>query len=276
MKTWLITGCSSGIGRSLAKAVLQRGYNAVVTARNTDTLKEFKDEYPKRALILKLDVTHQDDIENVVKFAQEEFGSIDVLVNNAGYGYRAALEEGNPKDVAVLFNTNVWGPVALMKEVLPLMRKQKSGAIINVSSIAAIRTAPGSSYYAASKSALEALTDGLKKEVNPLGIKVMIVEPDAFRTDFAGRSLIQSQAVIKDYENTAGQRRIEKDKTYGTQPGNPDKAAKIIIDVIEDDYPPLRLLLGSDAIKVGQDVLNERLQEYKQWEHLSCQSDFDN
>lgn len=274
MKTWLITGCSSGLGRSLAKAVLEKGDNAVVTARNIDKVKDIIEQYPQTSLAVSLDVTDNKSIENAVKEAIERFDSIDVLVNNAGYGYRAAVEEGNREDISVLFETNVWGPVTLIKEVLPYMRKQHNGAIINISSIAALRTSPGSGYYAASKCALEALSDGLKKEVEPLGIKVMVVEPGAFRTDFAGRSLTQSHIVIDDYEKTAGQRRIGKDKTHGTQPGDPDKTAALMIKAIESSETPFRLLLGKDAVKVADEVIKDRQREYESWRLLSQKTDF--
>lgn len=275
MKTWLITGCSSGLGRSLAWAVLKKGDRAAVTARNVDTLKEFAEAYPKTALPLSLDVTVPEAIENVVKTVQQNFERIDVLVNNAGYGYRAAVEEGNEKETFRLFDTNFWGPVALIKAVLPGMRANRSGAIINVSSIAAIHTSPGSGYYAASKAALESLSGGLRSETAPLGIKVMAVEPGAFRTDFAGRSLTQSGTVIADYEQTAGQRRIGKDKTHGTQPGDPDKGAGLIIEAIERENPPFRLLLGSDAVKFADEVMESRRKEYAQWRELSVQSDYE-
>lgn len=274
MKTWLITGCSTGLGRSLAKVVLKQGYNAVVTARNKDKILDIVNQYPDKALALSLDVTNHESIQNSIKKATERFGTIDVLVNNAGYGYRAALEEGNMVDVSVLFETNVWGPVALMKEVLPYMRKQRSGAIINISSIAALRTSPGSGYYAASKGALEALSEGLKSEVESLGIKVMVVEPGAFRTDFAGRSLTESNTVIEDYEMTAGQRRIGKDKTHGTQPGDPDKGASLIVKAIEDEETPFRLLLGTDAVKFADEVMTNRREEYDKWRSLSQKTDF--
>lgn len=209
-KTWLITGCSSGLGRSLAKETLKQGYNVVVTARNTDTIQEIVDQYPQSALGIALDVTNQESIRNAVKQAIDCFGFIDILVNNAGYGYRSAIEEGTRQDISKLFETNVWGPVALIKQVLPFMRAKHQGAIINVSSIAAIHASMGSGYYAASKSALESISESLKKEVEPLGIKVMIVEPGAFRTNFTGSSLTQSPKAIEDYALTAGTRRIEK------------------------------------------------------------------
>ncbi len=179
MKTWLITGCSTGLGRSLAKAALQKGDNVVVTARDTKKLEEFEKDFPQTALTVRLDVTDLCSVAEAVKAAKERFGGIDVLVNNAGYGYRAAVEEGDPEDARRLFDTNFWGPVNLIKAVLPDMRAKKSGAVINISSIAALRTAPGSGYYAASKCALEGMTEGLYLETAPLGIKVMIVEPGA-------------------------------------------------------------------------------------------------
>lgn len=275
MKTWLITGCSSGLGRSLAQAVLKKGDRAVVTARNVDTLKEFAEAYPETALILPLDVTVAGAAANVVETVIKRFGRIDVLVNNAGYGYRAAVEEGDEKETSRLFDTNFWGPVALIKAVLPGMRANCGGAIVNVSSIAAIRTSPGSGYYAASKAALESLSDGLRCETAPLGIKVMVVEPGAFRTDFAGRSLTQSSTAIADYEQTAGQRRIGKDKTHGTQPGDPEKGARLMIEAIESEEPPFRLLLGSDAVRFADEVMESRGKEYARWREFSVRSDYE-
>lgn len=274
MKTWLITGCSTGLGRSLARAVLQKGDNVAVTARDTGKLVEFERDYPRTALIVCLDVTDPASVAEAVRAAKERFGGIDVLVNNAGYGYRAAVEEGDGEDARRLFATNFWGPVDMIKAVLPDMRGRRSGAIVNVSSIAALRTAPGSGYYAASKCALEGMTEGLRLETAPLGIKVMIVEPGAFRTDFAGRSLTQSKTAIADYAETAGTRRIENDKTHGTQPGDPDKGAGLIIEAIEAEDTPLRLLLGSDAVRVADTVLESHKNEYDKWREFSCRSDF--
>lgn len=274
MKTWLITGCSAGLGKSLAKAVLKKGDRAVVTARKAETLSEFAEEFPETALVLALDVTDEKAVTDTVKKAKEKFGSIDVLVNNAGYGYRAAVEEGSVADTQKLFDTNFWGPVALIKAVLPDMREKRNGVIINVSSIAALQTAPGSGYYAASKCALEGLSGGLRAEVEPLGIKVIVVEPGAFRTDFAGRSLTQSEKVIKDYEQTADARRIGKDTSHGTQPGDPDKAAELIFMAAETKDAPFRLLLGTDAVTFAGHVMQGRIEEYAKWEKFSCQSDF--
>lgn len=274
MKTWFITGCSTGLGKSLARAVLKKGYRAAVTARNPETLQEFAQDFPETALRLPLDVTDPTAIQQAVKTTLERFGGIDVLVNNAGYGYRAAVEEGDPADTRRLFQTNFWGPVDLIKAVLPGMRERRSGTIVNISSIAALRTAPGSGYYAASKSALESLSDGLRAEVSPLGIRVLVVEPGAFRTDFAGRSLTQSGTAIADYADTAGARRIGKDTSHGTQPGDPDKGADLIIRAAEAEEPPFRLLLGSDAVQFAETVMKSRRAEYAAWQSFSEQSDF--
>lgn len=273
-KTWLITGCSTGIGRSLANEVLKRGWNAIITARDTSKLANIVERYPETALALTLDVTKPEDITAVVKRGEERFGSIDVLINNAGYGYRAAVEEGEVSEVAILFKTNLFGPIEMIKTVLPSMRARRSGAIINISSIAAQSTAAGSGYYSATKAALEAMTRGLYKEVSPLGIKVMIVEPGAFRTDFSGRSLNQAKTALADYATTAGLRRIEHDKTDGTQPGDPDQGARIIVDAIIQADSPQSLLLGSDAVQVVSTVLKDRLKEIADYASISKQSDF--
>lgn len=161
MQTWLITGCSSGLGRGFAKAVLKSGDQVIVTARRVETLKDLVDAYPEQALALSLDVTKEEDIKNAVEKGLERFGTIDVLINNAGYGYRAAVEEGVPKEVDQLFQTNLFGPIALIKAVLPIMRKNHRGTIANVSSIAALGAALGSGYYAATKSALESISEAL-------------------------------------------------------------------------------------------------------------------
>ncbi|MFK0007939.1 oxidoreductase [Paenarthrobacter sp. NPDC090520] len=248
MTTWLITGCSTGLGRALARAVLAQGDNAVVTARSTEPLQELTAEFPTTALAVALDVTVQSQVDAAVLQAEERFGGVDVLVNNAGYGYRAAVEEGDDAEVRALFDTNVFGPVAMIKGVLPGMRARRSGAIVNISSIGARICPPGSGYYSATKAALEGISGSLQKELAPLGISVTAVEPGGFRTDFAGRSLTQSAVAIDDYAETAGKRRKENDTVHGTQPGDPDKAAQLIIDAVEAPETPAFLLLGADAV----------------------------
>ena len=192
MATWLITGCSTGLGRAFAEAVLARGENVVATARDASKVADLAEAHPDNALALALDVTDDDQVTAVVKAAEDRFGGVDVLVNNAGYGYRAALEEGEDADVRQLFETHVFGTVRTTKAVLPGMRARRSGTIVNLSSIGARIAPEGSGYYAAVKAAVEALTLSLRKEVAPLGITAMVVEPGGFRTDFAGRSLTQS------------------------------------------------------------------------------------
>lgn len=274
MKTWLITGCSSGIGRGIAKAALEKGDQVVVTARNPESVKSLTEAYPDTALAVALDVTKTDSISDALRQAHTRFGTIDVLVNNAGHGYRSALEEGEPDNVAELFQTNVFGPVELIKAVLPDMRAQKSGAIINISSIAAVRSGVGSGYYAASKAALELLYDALWQEASSLGIKVMIVEPGAFRTNFYDGSLKGTQMKIGDYAETAGKTRKENVVDHKDQPGDPERAGKVIVDVLNRENLPMRLLLGSDAVTFVRRELKQRLDELDAWEQVSVASDF--
>ena len=274
MTTWLITGCSSGLGKSFARAVLEAGFNAVVTARNPKALDELLSKYPDRAVAAALDVTDKAQVESVVKLAEQRFGAIDVLLNNAGYGYRGAVEEGDDEEVADLFATNFFGTVAMIKAVLPRMRARRSGTIVNLSSIAGRLAAPGSGYYSASKFAVEGMSDALRKELAPLGIRVIVIEPGAFRTDFAGRSLHQAKANIEDYAPTAGPRRKENDTTDGTQQGDPDKGARVLIDVVGRSNPPFRLLLGSDALKNARAELDAQRAELEAWENISTSIDF--
>ena len=274
MTTWMITGCSSGLGRSLAQAVLERGWNAVITARNLAKVQDITAPYPVAALALALDVTDQRQVAEVVRQAEARFGGVDVLVNNAGHGYRAAVEEADEDDVNELFATNFFGPVSLVKAVLPGMRARRRGTIVNISSIAARNTGPGSGYYSATKCALEGLSGGLRKEVGPLGIKVIVVEPGEFRTDFSGRSLLQSRTVIADYAETAGRRRIENDTTAGHQRGDPARGAQAIIKAVEAPDAPHLLLLGSDAIQVVGAALDADRAALKAWEETSVTTDF--
>lgn len=274
MTTWLITGCSSGIGRGIAKAVLRNGDNAVVTARNISTVTDIIEDYPDTAIAVPLDITNKESIADAVKAAADNFGGVDILVNNAGYGYRSSVEEGEEDSVNLLFDTNFFGPIALIKQVLPYMRAQKNGAILNVSSIAAARSGVGSGYYAASKAALELMTDGLMKEVAPLGIKVMTVEPGAFRTKFYDTSLKGTQKQIEDYADTAWKTRKENIVDNQDQPGDPDKAGEVIYETMQKKNLPKRLLLGSDAVKIVSAEMKERLKEIEDWSAISKQTDY--
>jgi NAD(P)-dependent dehydrogenase (short-subunit alcohol dehydrogenase family) len=273
MSTWFITGCSSGLGRALAEAVIAAGHNAVVTARDAAKVADLAEAAADRVLPLPLDVADPQQVRDVVQRAEATFGGVDVLVNNAGYGYRAAVEEGDDSDVRRLFETQFFGPVEMIKAVLPGMRARRSGAIVNISSIGVQIMPAGSGYYAASKAALEAASGSLHAELQPLGISVIVVEPGGFRTDFAGRSLTQSSTVIDDYAGTAGQRRKEHDTVHGTQPGDPDRAAEAIIAAVESDEPPPFLLLGTDALNTYRRLVAARLESIDRWENLTASTD---
>lgn len=274
MSTWFITGCSTGLGRALAERTLAAGHRVVVTAREPATVADLADTHPDTALALALDVTDPAQRAEAVRQAEERFGGVEVLVNNAGYGLRAAVEEAAEDDVERLFATHVYGPVALIKAVLPGMRARRSGAIVNVSSIGARISPVGSGYYSAAKSALEGITRSLRGEVAPLGITAMVVEPGGFRTDFAGRSLTQSAEPIDDYADTAGRRRKENDTAHGTQPGDPVKAAQAIMDAVAAPEPPGLLLLGTDALTAIRGVLRAELAEIDRWQDLSAGTDY--
>ena len=269
---WFVTGCSTGFGRELAKQVLDRGYRAVVTARNPDDLKEFmgRDE----ALILKLDVTDPAQVEAAIKAARERFHQIDVLVNNAGIGYFAAIEEGEEAQVRRMFDINVFGLGRMIQAVLPAMRERRKGCIVNLSSIGGLRGFPALGYYNATKFAVEGLSEALWQEVEPLGIKVMLVEPSGFRTDWAGRSANESKRQLADYATTAGVGRSLVRDSSGKQPGDPVRAAHAIVDAIESKHPPHRLLLGNDAYNGAISKLDELRKEFNAWEGVSRGADF--
>jgi NAD(P)-dependent dehydrogenase (short-subunit alcohol dehydrogenase family) len=275
-KTWLITGCSAGgIGEGIARAVLEAGDNAVITARSTDKLQGIVDDYPQTALAVALDLTEQASIDACFAAAIERFGQVDVLVNNAGYCYRSSVEEADPAGVQAMFDANFFGAVAMIKKVLPGMRERKDGAIVNVSSIGAVRTGAASGYYAATKAAMELMTEGLTAEVKPLGIKAMIVEPGAFRTHFYDTSLKGSDNTVGDYAETAHKRSVAQNVNLRKQPGDPLKAGYPIIKALESDETPLRLYLGSDAVAAVTGALNARLVELEKWTEVSKTTDFD-
>jgi NAD(P)-dependent dehydrogenase (short-subunit alcohol dehydrogenase family) len=244
---WFITGCSTGFGRELSTILLKHGYRAVVTARDKAKVADIVAGHDKNGLPLALDVDKQDQIDAAVKATEAHFGRIDVLVNNAGYGYLAAVEEGDDADVRAMFDTNFFGLAAMTRAVLPTMRAQKSGAIVNISSIGGFIGFPGSGYYAATKFAVEGLSESLSKEVAPLGIKVIIVEPGPFRTDWAGRSLKTPRKPVDAYAETAIARRRQIQSINGTQVGDPVRASEAIIAMVEKKDSPLRLPLGAVA-----------------------------
>lgn len=278
MKTWLITGCSSGLGRALAEEVLRRGDCAAVTARRPETVADFRERYPDRALILRLDVRDRNQIEEAVRETVQRFGRIDVLVNNAGYAYRGALEEADEAAIRDNYETLLFGPVRLMKAVIPDMRKRRSGTIVNISSVSAVFANAGSGFYASGKAALDLLSEGVEKELAPLGIRLLIVEPGAFRTNFRTTGLVDAETKIPDYADTAGRMRreyLEKAGKASGQRGDPAKGAAAICDTLEKDRLPLRLVIGADAVKRIRDVFDERLAELSGWEEVSGSTDFE-
>jgi NAD(P)-dependent dehydrogenase (short-subunit alcohol dehydrogenase family) len=266
---WFITGCSTGLGRALATHVLDRGWRAAVTARDPGTVADLVASHGDRAVALPLDVTDPSQVTDAVKRAEEAFGRIDVLVNNAGYGYLAAIEEGDDAEVRALFDTNVFGLVEVTKAVLPGMRARRSGHVVNVSSLGGLVAFGATGYYHATKFAVEGLSESLAAEVAPLGIGVTIVEPGAFRTNWSGPSMRQSPIRIEDYADTAGKRRAATLATYGSQPGDPARASEAIVTVLEADEPPLRLLLGTAALQVAHGKLDSLRRDLTRWEHLS-------
>ena len=269
---WFITGCSTGFGHELAKQVLELGYRVVVTARRPTEVKDLA--AMGEALVLKLDVTKQGQIDAAIKTAEKKFGCIDVLVNNAGIGYFAAIEEGEDKEVRRMFEINVFGLGSMIQAALPGMRHQRRGFIVNFSSIGGMCASPAAGYYNATKFAVEGLSEALWQEVEPLGIKVMLVEPSGFRTDWAGRSANESKKQIAAYAATAGAWRKQVRAISGKQSGDPVRAAQAIIAAVESAKPPHHLLLGNDAYDGATAKLKELGKEFAAWESVARGADF--
>jgi NAD(P)-dependent dehydrogenase (short-subunit alcohol dehydrogenase family) len=269
---WFITGCSTGFGHELAKQLLRRGNRVVVTARNTQALTEFAGK--ANALVQKLDVTDPIEVTAAVHAAQAHFGRIDVLVNNAGIGYFAAVEEGEDAEIRRMFDINLFGVAAVTRAVLPGMRKRRHGFIVNFSSIGGLRSFPAIGWYNATKFALEGLSEALWQEVEPLGIRVMLVEPSGFRTDWAGRSADESKTQIPDYTTTAGAGRAGVRAVSGKQAGDPVRAVEAIIKVVEGPNPPHHLLLGNDAYEGAIAKLADLRGDFTRFEAVSRGADF--
>lgn len=274
-KVWLITGSSTGFGRSLTEAVLKHGDRVVATARKPEQLNDLVEQYPETAKAFRLDVTNPQNISEVVDFALLTFGQIDVLVNNAGYGTMGAIEEVSDEAIQRQFDTNVFGALKMMRAVLPLMRKQCSGHILNLSSVGGFVSFGATGIYCGTKFALEALSEALSKEVESLGIKVTIVEPGAFRTDFNGRSLAAPEQPIDDYAPITGPFLKWLQEMDGKQPGDPDKAAQAMIKVVESDNPPLRLALGADAVSAIEAKLESVKAELDAWKQVSLDTAYE-
>jgi NAD(P)-dependent dehydrogenase (short-subunit alcohol dehydrogenase family) len=273
-KVWLITGCSTGFGRELSKAVIANGDQVAVTARKMDDVKDIVEGNDSNAISLTLDVTKPAEIAAAVKATLEKFGRIDVLVNNAGIGYFGAVEESEDAQVRRMFDINVFGLGNMTQAVLPIMRAQKAGHILNISSIGGLRSFPAVGYYNATKYAVDGLSEALAKEVAPLGIKVTIVCPSGFRTDWAGRSADNSKIVIDDYATTAELNKNSIRSVSGNQPGDPVRAALAMIKVVETENPPLRLLLGAAAYKGANMKLEELKNDFETWKDTSIGADF--
>ncbi|OBG69288.1 oxidoreductase [Mycobacterium sp. E3339] len=273
MARWLVTGCSTGFGREIARAALEAGHRTVVTARRADAVRDFADEFGDRALAVALDVTDPKQIAAAVSAADDAFGGIDVLVNNAGHGYLSAVEEGEDAEVRKLFEVNYFGAVNMIKAVLPGMRARGSGHIINMSSMTGLVANPPNAYYSSTKFALEAITEALATEVRPLGIRVTAIEPGAFRTDWATRSMKESATPIADYVDVAARKDLIK-QFADHLPGDPRKVAEAVLMVTTLDEPPLRLLLGRDVLKAMCDKIAALSSSIEEWKSVTKDVNF--
>ncbi|MEO6405425.1 MAG: oxidoreductase [Ferruginibacter sp.] len=272
-KVWFITGCSTGFGRNLAEAALAKGDKVVVTARNVADVEDIISKYPSTAAAIRLDVTNVEQVKQAVQQAITTFNKIDVLVNNAGIGYFGAIEESEETEVRRMFEINFWGLNNVTHEVLPLMRKQRSGHIINISSIGGLVAFPGVGFYNATKFAVTGYSESLAKEVAGMGIKVTVVAPSGFRTDWAGRSANNTKIVIEDYKKTAHANQETIRGYSGNQPGDPARAAAAIIKVVESENPPVRLLLGAGALKGARNKITELNADIDGWEETTVWAD---
>ena len=271
---WFITGCTTGLGLALARRVLERGARVVATGRSIAQRGTGLESYGERALLLDLDVRDQAQIQSSVAAALARFGAIDVLVNNAGYGYQSSVEEGDDAAIRDQFEVNCFGLFALTRTVLPHMRTRGRGHIVNITSVAGFIGYPGSGYYAASKHAVEGWSDALAAEVAPLGIRVTCVEPGPFRTDWAGRSLQQTQSRIAAYAQTAAKRMEAVRGRSGRQAGDPERAGDAIIAIVASPNPPRHLLLGKVALEVVPERLARTQADIAQWQELGRGADF--
>lgn len=271
---WFITGCSTGFGRELANELVKKKYNVVVTARDLSKVEDLVSGAEDHTLALALDVTDSGTIKTAVDAALAKFGTIDVLVNNAGYGYQSSVEEGEDAEIRAQFDTNVFGLFAMTRAVLPTMRKAGSGHIINVTSVAGIIGFPGSGYYSASKHAVEGWSDSLLAEVGPLGIQVTCVEPGPFRTDWAGRSLHQTPSQIDDYAETAAARMKGTAENSGKQAGDPVRAAQAMIAIAEDHDAPRHLVMGAWGYDAVTAKIKARLTQIEAWKETTVSTDF--
>lgn len=273
-KVWLITGSSRGLGRSLAEAVLAHGDRLVATARRPEQLADLVARYGDQVRTIALDVNDYSQAEAAVQTAVQDFGRLDIVVNNAGYGNVSSIEQTGLDDFRAQMETNLWGVIHVTKAALPVLREQRSGHILQVSSIGGRSSAAGLAPYQTAKWAVEGFSEVLSKEVAPLGINVTIIEPGGFRTDWAGSSMKQLEP-LEDYQDTVGTLINHLREVAGQENGDPDKAAQAVISIAGSDNPPLRLLLGSDAVAIARTVDQNRLAETERWAQLSVSTDFE-
>jgi NADP-dependent 3-hydroxy acid dehydrogenase YdfG len=273
-RVWFITGASTGFGRLLAEEVLKAGGKVIATARNLDKVKNIEAQYPQTAKALALDVTDAGQVDSAVTQAFAQFGQVDVLVNNAGYGVAGAIEEVSEAEFMPMFETNVFGLLRVTRAFLPHLRKQRSGHILNLSSIGGVVASPGMGFYNATKFAVEGISEALAGELAPLGIRVTIIEPGPFRTDFLGRSGVVAKTRIADYDSTAGNMRRYFAENDGKQKGDPLRAVHAMMQVVESPEPPLRLLLGASALERSRSKLHNWEKEIATWEKVTVGADF--
>lgn len=272
-KVWFITGCSSGFGRELALAALDQGDLVVATARNVDSLKELTERWPERCHAVALDLSNHDQIPGAVAEAIRFFGRIDVLVNNAGYGLVGPIEETSWEQIEQNFAVNFFGPLELIRSTLPHFRERKGGHVVNMSAAAAISNYAGFGIYGAAKCALEGMSEALALEGKPFGLKVTLVQPGPFRTDFVARSLDKTEGGISEYANTAGRFARLIESMHGRQPGDPAKAALAIVQAVDADKPPMRLVLGKYAIEKARRDWSLKEAELREWEDAGLSAD---
>ena len=273
-RVWFITGTSQGFGRELVRAALQRGDSAVATSRQPQSVAAAFPAEKDRLLAASMDLRDPKQISSLVEQAVARFGRIDILVNNAGYGVTGAVEEASEKEIANVYDTNVFGLLRVTRAVLPHMRKQRSGHIVNLSSIGGLTGMPGWGIYNSTKFAVEGLSEALAAELGPLGISVTIVEPGPFRTDFLGGSLVKAANVLPDYATTAGKTRASADERNRKQQGDPAAAADAIVQAVTSPEPPLHLILGKFAYDRMDQKLNDFRREMEHWRDLTLGTDF--
>jgi NADP-dependent 3-hydroxy acid dehydrogenase YdfG len=273
-RVWFITGASTGFGRLLAEQTLRAGHKVIATARKPEQIANLGHHYSDRCLVLPLDVTNQAQVDSAVTQAFAKFGQVDVLVNNAGYGVAGAIEEVSEAEFMPMFETNVFGLLRVTRAFLPYLRKQRSGHILNLSSIGGVVASPGIGFYNSTKFAVEGISEALAAELAPLGVRVTIIEPGPFRTDFLGRSGVLAKDRIADYDSTAGNMRKYFAENDGKQPGDPVRAVQAMMQVVESPEPPLRLLLGASALQRLTGKLSNWEKEIATWEQMTVGADF--